>query len=312
MTIQQSSAEEYASLFTGPVSLYGSAKFSELNRHKCPDGVEYLLVLDAKGKVRFGLVAGRRGDSLRVPFSAPFGCLEEAGVQRVDHWMEAMAAVREWLGGRKLVITLPPPCYDRSGAVARQQLAMLSCGGSQMFADYNYHLPLSMLDDSYLARLDSRTRYNINLSMRKGFAFEAYPDASEEMLRRAYKVIYVNHTGLGYPVHMSEDDVVATSAIIPMDVFIAVRDGRDQAAGIIYRPAPGAAQLIYWGDDLEHRPDFPMNFLAYNILRYYASIPGIEFFDFGPSSTDGIPAEGLCRFKQSLGGVLTPKVTLSF
>ncbi|MDE5726572.1 MAG: hypothetical protein K2H94_00415 [Duncaniella sp.] len=312
MTIQQSSAEEYASLFTGPVSLYGSAQFCELNRHKCPEGIEYILILDAKGKVRFGLAGGLRGGGLRVPFSAPFGCFEEAGVQRVDHWTEAMAAVRDWLGGRRLTITLPPPCYDRSGALARQHLAMLSCGGSQMFADYNYHLPLTLLDEGYLARLDSRTRYNINLSMRKGFCFEAYPDASEEMLRRAYKVIYLNHTGLGYPVHMSEDDVVATSAVIPMDVFIARRDGEDQAAGIIYRPAPGAAQLIYWGDDLGHRPDFPMNFLAYNILRHYSSIPGIEFFDFGPSSTDGIPAEGLCRFKQSLGGVLTPKVTISF
>ena len=233
-------------------------------------------------------------------------------MQRVDQWLEALSALRTWLGGRQLLITLPPPCYDRDGAIARQHLGLLSLGGTQMFADYNYHFPLTQLDDAYLSGLDSRTRYNINLSMRKGFSFEAHSDACDTLLRRAYKIVHLNHTGLGYPVHMTEEDVVSTSRIIPMDAFFATRDGADVAAGIIYRPASGIAQLIYWGDDLEHRPDFPMNFLAYNILRHYRDTAGIEVYDFGPSSTDGEPATGLCRFKQSLGGVLTPKVTLLY
>lgn len=303
---------EYASAFPETLSRYGSAEFSVHNAPKCPDGVEYLLILDSKDKVRFGLTGGWRGGRLRIPFSAPFGCIEERGVQRVDQWIEALGALREWLGGRQMLITLPPSCYDRSGAIARQSLTLLSLGAVQMFADFNYHFPLSRLDDAYLGGLESRTRYNINLSLRKGFEFEAHPDASPAMLRRAYRIVHLNHTGLGYPVHMTEEDVVSTSRIIPMDAFFATRDGADIAAGIIYRPAHGIAQLIYWGDDLEHRPDFPMNFLAYNILRHYRDTPGIEVYDFGPSSTDGQPATGLCRFKQSLGGVLTPKITLLY
>lgn len=303
---------EYASAFPETLSRYGSVEFSGLNAHKCPEGVVYLLVCDEKGKPRFGLTGGWRGGRLRVPFSAPFGCIEERGMQRVDHWLEGLSALRGWLGERQLLITLPPHCYDRDGSIARQYLGLLSLGATQMFADYNYHFPVARLDDTYLAGLDSRTRYNINLSMRKGFSFEAHPDASETLLRRAYKIVHLNHTGLGYPVHMTEEDVVSTSRIIPMDAFFATRDGKDVAAGIIYRPAPGTAQLIYWGDDLEHRPDFPMNFLAYNILRHYRDTPAIDTYDFGPSSTDGEPAAGLCRFKQSLGGVLTPKITLLY
>ena len=58
--IRRVSPKEYGNLFPEPSHVFDSVAFNELNREKC-DGIHYLVMSDAGGKVRFGLILGERG-----------------------------------------------------------------------------------------------------------------------------------------------------------------------------------------------------------------------------------------------------------
>ena len=196
----------------------------------------------------------------------------------------------------------------------RQILCSLAAGGRQLYTDFNYHYCLADFD-SFSERLWPNARRNLSTSQRCGLEFEYCADPTPELIAEIYEIVRINHESHGYPVHMSLDDIMATSKVIDMDFFIVRKEGRGVASAIIYRTSKEVVQLIYWGDLAEGRELRPMNFLSYNIVRHYAENSGesgVRYFDLGPASSDGIPAVGLCDFKESIGCRLTQKVTVAF
>ncbi len=310
MQIVRTTPQEYKSLFPNPSHVFNSVEFNELNRHKCDD-VHYLVIKDDKGKVRFGIILGQKGNMLKSPFSAPFGGMEERGVQRLSYYIESIDALRGHAEniGKKICITLPPAIYDNAtSAIAAQFQAILSQGGRILYSDYNYHYELNRFVE-FKDYLWANTKRNLASAIRQDFDFEFSSYPSDQLIREIYNIIYENHTGLGYPVHMSVDDIIATSKIFDMDFFLVKKEGIGVAAAIIYHTSSNGVQLIYWGDKLDYRSLRPMNFLAYKVIEYYYN-KGVTFYDLGPSSSSGIPSFGLCDFKASLGCALTPKYTL--
>lgn len=314
MQFKRITPDEYAALFKSVSHTFNSVEFSQLNRSKCDD-VHYLAFADDKGKIRLGIILGERGGLLRSPFSAPFGGMEERGPQRLSYYLDAAVELKAYgrACGKPVVVTLPPACYDSGcSRFSRQALCLLSGGGRQLYADFNYHYSLSdfsLFDE----RLWASARRNLSASVCRGLEFECCVDPTDAEIEEIYSIIRANHESHGYPVHMTLDDIVATSKIISMDFFIVRKEGKGIASAIIYHTSPETVQLIYWGDLPEGRDSRPMNFLSYNIIRHYAeSIPasGVRFFDLGPASSDGIPAVGLCDFKESIGCRLTPKITI--
>lgn len=314
MQLKRITPDEYAGLFPKVSHAFNSVEFSLLNRNKCDD-VHYLAFADDKGKIRLGIILGERGGLLRSPFSAPFGGLEERGPQRLSYYLDAAVALKAYgkTCGKPVVVTLPPACYDGDcSRFSRQALCLLSGGGRQFYADFNYHYSLCDFS-SFDERLWSSARRNLSASVRRELEFECLADPTYDEIKEIYGIIRVNHESHGYPVHMTLDDIAATSKIIGMDFFIVRKDGEGIASAIIYHTSPETVQLIYWGDLPEGRDLRPMNFLSYNIIRHYAESShesGVCFFDLGPASSDGIPAVGLCDFKESIGCRLTPKITL--
>lgn len=309
MRIESVGPVEYGRLFSRPSHIYNAVGFNELNRTKC-DSIRYLVFRDDRERVRFGLIAGERDGSLRSPFSAPFGGMESSGSQRTIKWVEAAEALRDYLGQTTLRVILPPLAYDRDGSVTKQLLALQGAGGRVKWNDYNYHLDLRFFTDGYLSSLDCKVRNTYKVSLNQGFVFTPMPSASADEIAEAHRIILANHRALGYPVHLSAEDLVSTSRVIPIDAFMVSLDGVNVSSAIVYHNAPGACQLIYWGDLGEYRSKRPMNFLAYNLFAHYASIPEIDIFDMGPSSSEGIPSRGLCAFKEGLGCTLTSKITI--
>ena len=161
-------------------------------------------------------------------------------------------------------------------------------------ANFNYHYPLAKVSD-WEHNMGHKARTAYHKSLKAGFKF--IPNAD---LARAYSIIKDHHAAKGYPVAMTLQDLIDTSAIIPIDAFLLTKDGTDVAARIAYRIAPGIAQGIYNGYDPEYSNLRPMNSLQYNTFQYYSQI-GLDIVNLGPSSTDGIPNFGLCAFKESLG-----------
>ena len=308
MEVKSVSPALYASLFDRPSHAFNSVAFNELNRHKC-EGVEYLVFSDpADGKPRLGLIAGRKGEMLRSPFSAPFGGFDAAGRQNADVYVEAVKALRGYASqaGLSVSITLPPPVYETEwGHIAAQQLALMANGAGVECMDFNYSIPLAEGASCF----NRRSRSKLNKALREGFRVELVTDPA--LIREVYDVVVLNHTSLGYPVWMTFDDILSTTAsAVKADFFrLSDADGHTAAGAMIYHTTPDVRQLIYWGDDPAERDRCPMFLLASHIIGHYRE-EGVREFDLGPASKDGIPSRGLCFFKESIGARPSAKATV--
>ena len=304
MQITETSAEEYGRLFVNLPHIYNSVEFSELNRHKA-ESLHYLLFKDTK--VRFGIVLGERNGVLYSPFSAPFGGFTANRHQQFDVIDDAAKALSEYAKktGKRIVITLPPLFYDewRLPCIAN---ALSRVAKSATF-DVNYHFCLSDFAN-YDAVVKPNSKRNLHQAMKGELCFKAIGKNDIEGITRAFEVIRRHKAERGYPLRMSYEDVMDTIKIIPADFFLITYKNIDIAAAQIFHSATDICQLIYWGYLRDFAHLRPMNFLAYNIFKYY-SMQGVGILDLGPSTESGIPNFGLCSFKESIGCRSSLKLT---
>lgn len=288
----------FAEAFDGHAPfIYNKVAFAEHNRLKA-ESLHYLGFADGD-RLRLGIVLGRRGDCLLSPFSAPFGGFVAAGSQAAEHYFEAAALLRDYSAslGVRTEIALPPELYAPDD-IARQTAA-LSAAGRLMWTDICYARPLGFGPEGPQKLFTVKSRNQWRKAAAQPHTFEWSTD-SPEIMRRAYAVIEANHRALGYPLHMSLEAVRSTAPLTGSVFCVLAMDGTDVAAAMINRPAPRIAQVIYWGDRLEYRSLCPMNLLAAESMKLMQAI-GADLLDIGPSSERGVPAEGLCRFKEGLG-----------
>lgn len=302
--------DEYGKIFTDPLLVYNKVEFSELNRSKCDD-LHYVAVTDGNGRVRFGITLGLRDGELRAPFSAPFGCVEETRPQQLLYYIDAIHALRDYAQtcGCHIRLTLPPDIYSTKSQISKQYLAAMSAGAQMLFTDYTYAMPLSRgMDVARMLSPQSRRKYKA--SIRAGLECRAYDASDDGALAEAYRVVTINHESRGYPVHMSFDNLRSTiDRMVRGSVYIVTSNGQPIASAINYHHLSGIVQGVYWGNIPEAAELRPMNNIAVSMSMDFAR-DGFRWFDLGPSSIDGIPDEGLCLFKESLGFSLFAKPTL--
>lgn len=302
--------DEYGKIFTDPLLVYNKVEFSEHNRAKCDD-LHYVAVTDGNGRMRFGITLGLRDGELRAPFSAPFGCVEETRPQQLLYYIDAIHALRDYAQtcGCHIRLTLPPDIYSTKSQISKQYLAAMSAGAQMLYTDYNYAMPLAR-DMDVESMLTPKSRSKYRASVRAGLECKVYDASDSYALTEAYRVVTINHESRGYPVHMTLDNLHSTlERIVDGRVYIMTYGGESIAAAINYHHPGGIVQDIYWGNVPEAAGLRPMNNIAVCMLKDYAR-DGFRWFDLGPSSIDGIPDEGLCLFKESLGFSLFAKPTL--
>lgn len=313
MKATRTSPSEYARYFPDPSVAYNTVDFSELNKGKCLD-VHYLLLTDDGGKVRLGITLGLCEDGLKAPFSAPFGCIEETRPQQISYYLEAVDALRAYGTEQQcgIRLTLPPCIYSRNSHIEKQYMAALTRGVTQPYSDCNYVRHLSYGAD-VLFGLSRHARTFYRSACRKGLSYQVGEASDSLMLGEAYGIVQRNHQAQGYPVHMSMDQIESTLRCLGHrvrgEVFIVSCGNESVAASINYVHADGIVQPVYWGHIVDTGYLRPMNYLAVEMARHYAS-RGLAWLDLGTSSLHGIPNYGLCRFKESLGYELLTKPTL--
>lgn len=292
--------EAYAAAFPSPATPYGSVAFNLLNAAKA-DSLLFVGLKDGNDRFRAGMIFGRKGNELQCPFSAPFGELTCNGRQKLETVATFFHCLKERYGDCGIRLTLPPSFY--SPATQPKASAIAANVGHQSYADLNYHYELGDFAN-FASTLDSNARNHFNRALHAGFKFE------QCSLEDAYKVIKLNRAERGYPLRMSLAQLRETSEIIKIDSFRLTVDSSDAAAAIVYRLSDDIAQVIYWG----HLGSFanlrPMNLLAYEVFKFYASL-AMKIVDVGPASSDGTPDLGLCTFKESIGCRLSFKPSFS-
>ena len=286
--LRRVTAEEYRALFPQVPTVFDSVDFALINAAKAED----VAFLAGRG---MGIIVGRRrGDQLwRAPFSAPYASPAGNG--------DARAFARELLAfcGGHLKVTLPPEYRDFS-AFAN---ALEECGLHRI-NDFSFHLPAERFARYMEVISRQRLRYTRKV-LAMPFTFEQTDDIS-----LFYRVLSEHHHGLGYYIAMTEDEIRATTAVVPTDFFVARLEGEVAGVAMMDRVSDDVIQMIHWCDALNFRHLRPTTFIAYSIFRHYATDGRTRLIDLGPASTDGIPNTGLVDFKLSLGTIQTLKPTL--
>lgn len=314
--IRQVGASEFGHALPQPECIYNTVAFSELNRHKCDPAhagasaaatvgdVRYLL-LSHNGKVRGGVILGRRGTALHTPFSAPFGGLVVSREQRFEAVDAMWADVADYAAkeGLRLRVTLPPPIY--SPDLTTKSVSALTRMGLTPTLDVNYHFDLRRGD--FRSGINRSCRKLLNQALACGLEVDLV-EATPDNIERVYRIIATNHTAKGRPTSMTLADVIATAPLVRAEFFLLTHDGTDIAGAMVYPVATGTMQVVYWGD----MPGFgelrPMNMLASYVYDHYRQA-GVDTLDLGPATEDGQPNYGLCSFKESLGAMPTIKPT---
>lgn len=296
--------KEYNEVISAPLTVFHSAAFNLLNEHKCY-ALHFFLFKETK--FRLGLIAGLKDGVLASPFSAPYGGFVPVGGNiRIEHYLESVNALLDYSANNRInsvKLSLPPVFYD-SAHISRMINALHVNNFSVSGIDLNHYLPLTLSGEEYEMYLSSNGRRNLKLSQDAGLQFHRCKNTRE--YEEAYNIIKENRKQAGFPLHLSFEEVLNTAELLPADFFVVIKEDKLIASAIVFRVTPKVAQIIYWGDLAAERDAKSMNYLAFELFKFFRD-KGFDYLDIGPSTEDSIPNFGLCEFKESIGCQVSPK-----
>jgi len=310
LSIDRVDVSEFAATLKTTSHVFNSAAFAELNKGKCSE-VHYLLASDSKP--RFGVILGETEEAFACPFSAPFGGIEPiSGSARLEALEQCIDALKDYTVARskRLQVTLPPIVYAED-FIAHQINCFSRAGFGMVSIDLSHYFPTSKMS-RYTEIVDRSVRKNLATAERAGLSFRKVETGNDSLLLEAYSIIEENRKAKGYPLRLSFSEIVNTSHIIDIDVFTVTDADVAIASALVFRVAPRAVQVVYWGDKPAFADRRPMNFLARGVFAHYAAEVGINFIDIGPSTEKSLPNYGLVAFKENIGCNVSPKFTFEY
>lgn len=306
MEICEVTADEYKKIVK-PSHVFNTVEFNNLNAYKV-EQVKYLLIKDSKN--RYGICVGINEGIMKCPYSAPFGTMEiikTLELQKLDEAILCMVDYAKQIQAKEIRLTLPPLFYAPS-FLAVYFSSLIRNQFSVEYEDINFQLDLNKVNvDNYPELLPRNGRKNLRISLESSLEF--YHCATLDEKEQAYHVIMVNRREKGYPLRMSFEQVQETIQIVEHDFFLIRKNGENIAAAQVFKITDDIAQVIYWGDIPGNTESKPINFLSYNLIKFYGD-KGYRYLDIGPSTEYGVPNYGLCDFKMSIGCDMDFKFTL--
>ncbi len=305
MEIREITKEEYSGFVQNPFSGFDTAEFFELNKHKV-DEVKYFIF--ENNKKRFGLVAGIKDGVLKCPFSATFGIFSEiAHNNKIKHYYEAVCCLKNLAldNSLKKIIICTPPVFYNEPHITKFHNALICNGFHLLDYDINFQFELKVNQD-YDSILNTDARRNLKIAVKNNLKFEKTDNVSE-----VYRIIKQNREEKGFPLWMSENDIIKTAGIIKSDYFLVSSEYGNIAAAYVQYITRNIVNIVYWGNLQKFDRLYPMNFLAKNVYEYYNGQKNIEYLSIGTATLDSMPNFGLCDFKESIGCTCSPKLNFA-
>lgn len=283
----------YFGFFPQGSNPFVSEGFIDLNKCKT-ERVVYLV--DNSAKPLIGLVAGINDESLASPFSAPFGGFhflsENIYISEIEKFLKSIQEyiVAEQLKG--ISIILPPDIYHASFN-SKMTNSLLRIGFCNKIPELTNWVDLNNFN-GILSHKSSMEFYR--QAARKGLNFTIVNDIAEKT--EVFDLIYKNRINFGRLMPMSLKKIEETEKLWPVDFYkVTPQDGIPVASAIFYRCHPTICYAAYWGDNVALRSLRGMDYMVYNLYDHYKSM-GYRYIDLGISSRNGLPNEGLLRFKE--------------
>jgi hypothetical protein len=289
--------EVFDATFPNPNHIFNSGAFSKLNESRF-EKVHYLIFKDTK--TRLGIILGLKDQELLSPFSATFGGFEFASIDVKLHQIDAaLQSLLNWASAQKYsgIKMILPPFFYNEDFLAKVTNCIYRAGFETKNMELNYHFQTANLSDTYERDIWYNAKKNLKKANSFGLAFEKL---NAEEGKPAYDIIAQNRSERGFPLRLTWEQLMTTNTIIPMDFFLVKSATETVGAAIVYHMAPSIVRVIYWGDLPQFSEYKTMNFLSYNLFRYYKD-QSVKMIDIGHSTVDSIPNNGLCEFKESIG-----------
>ncbi|WP_303150572.1 hypothetical protein [uncultured Cloacibacillus sp.] len=291
--------QEFQQIVTSSDVIYNTTTFCELNKKKV-DYIDYLIVKKDESP-RFAVIFGVKDSQASCPFSAPFGTLlplkKSSSVENYDDALSAIDIYASDMGLKKIFFRIPPIFYEVNALTALVS-SLFRHGYEVHDVDVNYAFNLYDVYENYDSIIHYNAKKNLRIALKSNLELQICNN--EEDIISAYNIIAQNRSCKGYPLRMTQDQVLETLSVVAHDVFIVQHEGQGIASAIVYHVNDKIAQVIYWGDipGVTHLKS--INYLAYQLIQYYGA-KGCQYLDIGPSTENSIPNYGLCDFKESIG-----------
>lgn len=271
-----------------------SERFIEFNRDKVDRIVR---LVDESGEPVIGLVAGIKDGVLKSPFSAPFGGFhfrkENIYISEIDRFLQLLSDYAASRFLNRIELITPPDIYHMTFN-AKVVNSLIRQGYRFNFPDITNWIDLERFDGVFSQK---NSREYFRQAERNNLAFCLAQNGRDR--EEIYKLICDNRAKFGRPVYMTLDDILSTGLIWPAEFFkVESAEKHIVASAIFYRSHDDICYAVFWGDNDEGRSLRAMDFLLLNLFAYYKEV-GFRYIDLGISTENGMPNEGLLRFKES-------------
>ncbi|MFD1316850.1 hypothetical protein [Namhaeicola litoreus] len=286
--------KEFKNRFPKSTNPFITQNFLDLNAHKVEDLI-YLIENKSK-KIDIGLVVGLKNNTLLSPFSAPFGGFhfrhENIQINEIEKFLDMLGEYLERNGLNSFKITLPPTIYCPTFN-AKVIHTFLQNGFNIVSPEITSWVNLEKFTGIFS---DSAVRTNCMKAIKNGLEFKKIEDDIEKEI--AYQLIVENRRKFNRPIFMTFKDIMDTAELWPID-FFKVTDQNDGflASAIFYRSHPTIIYAAFWGDTEDGRQLCAMDMLSLNLWNYYKNL-NYAYIDFGISTENSVPNQGLIRFKE--------------
>lgn len=285
--------------------LYNEAR--HLRSQSADDATTFFLKNSATGTADARLSVFERGGETVSPWRATFGGIEAApGVpdEALHFFLEHVEAWARSRNCTTLRLVQWPAAYAPELA-GRIDLVLQNRGYEPLFTEHNQHL--AVVPEPLETRMHDSARRRWRKARQAGFGFQRWehPDWAE-----AHAFVRAARERKGIPLSMTAPELRRLGETFPADVAtFTVRAGSDLAAlGVVIRLNARVLYHFLPADAEQFLAFSPTIFLNAG-LHDWAFANGFELLDLGISTKQGVPNEGLLRFKRHLGAEVSAKVT---
>lgn len=230
--------------------------------------------------------------------------------QVVEGFVNAVIGRVRIAGGRELRLKCAPFSHDLALASVVTNIVLRK--GSRISGhELNYDMHIDTTP--YESRIDYGNAKRIRKCLREGFIAELI-HASH--YRSAYQVIQENRERRGFPISLTGEQLQVMTDTFPDRLhYFAVYAGPDRslmvAAAVCIAVSSSILYVFYWGDIAGVHEHSPIALLASRIYRFCQQ-HGFRLLDAGTATVEGVPNDGLIKFKRNLGFSESLKLTFTW